>query len=132
MSYNPNTGLAYLPTIEMPGVYPDAGMDLPKWKSPHFYAQSGVIFGSEDPPADYGRAYLPAWDPIKQKQAWKHELPAQWNAGTMTTQGNLVFEGRADGEFDAYHAVTGDTLWSVMVGSGISARPVTHAIHGRQ
>jgi quinohemoprotein ethanol dehydrogenase len=35
MSYNPNTGLVYIPTIEMPGVFNDKGIDL-KWQSPHF------------------------------------------------------------------------------------------------
>jgi quinohemoprotein ethanol dehydrogenase len=50
----------------------------------------------------------------------------------MTTKGNLVFEGRADGEFDAYNATTGEKLWSVNVGSGISAPPVTYAIDGKQ
>ena len=132
MSFNPNTGLAYLPTIEMPGVFKDTGIDLANWKSPQFYTQPGVIFGDEDAPADYGKAFLLAWDPIKQKQAWKIPLPPQWNAGTMTTKGGLVFEGLADGEFNAYNAVNGDKLWSVNVGLGVSAPPVTYAIDGKQ
>jgi quinohemoprotein ethanol dehydrogenase len=50
----------------------------------------------------------------------------------MTSAGNLVFEGRADGHFVAYNATTGAELWNFNVGSGISAPPVTYAVAGRQ
>jgi len=50
----------------------------------------------------------------------------------MTTAGDLVFQGRADGEFLAYHAGTGDRVWSINLGSGISAPPITYAIDGVQ
>ena len=132
MSYNPNTGLVYIPTIEMPGVFNDKGIDLANWKSPHFYASPGVKFGEDDTPADYGTAFLQAWDPVKQKQVWKQPAPPQWNAGTMTTQGNLVFEGFADGTFNAFNATTGEKLWSVNVGVGVSAPPITYALAGKQ
>ena len=36
---------------------------------------------------------------------------APWNAGTLTTAGNLVFQGTADGRFVAYNATTGEKLW---------------------
>jgi hypothetical protein len=55
-----------------------------------------------------------------------------WNAGTMTTKGNLVFQGRADGEFVAYNAATGDKLWSVNSAHGISAPPITYTVDGKQ
>jgi quinohemoprotein ethanol dehydrogenase len=50
----------------------------------------------------------------------------------MTSKGNLVFEGRADGRFVAYHAETGDPLWSIELGLGISAPPVTYSVDGKQ
>ena len=50
----------------------------------------------------------------------------------MTTAGNLVFQGRADGQFAAYNATTGEKVWSVELGLGISAPPVTYAIDGKQ
>ena len=132
MSYNPNTGLVYLPTIEMPALFRDTGIDLTSWRSPHFYASVGVEFGREDTPADYGTATLLAWDPIKQEKVWQHPQPPQWNPGTLTTAGNLVLQGRADGEFAAYDAQSGERLWSVNVGSGISAPPITYAVGGKQ
>ena len=132
MSYNPNTGLTYIPAIEMAGVFKDKGMDLAGWKSPHFYIDPGVAFADADTPKDYGSATLLAWDPIKQKKVWEQKLPPNWNAGTMTTKGNLVFEGMADGSFQAFNATTGEKLWSVNVGSGISAAPITYTVDGKQ
>ena len=132
MSYNPGTGLVYIPTIEMPALWKDDKVDFTAWQPPHFFVNVGVEFGMEDTPADYGEAFLVAWDPIKGEKVWKHELPPQWNPGTMTTAGNLVFEGRADGKFVAYHAHSGEILWTVDLGHGISAPPVTYSVDGRQ
>jgi len=36
---------------------------------------------------------------------------APWNGGTLTTAGNLVFQGTADGRFIAYNATSGEKLW---------------------
>lgn len=63
---------------------------------------------------------------------WKQDLPPQWNPGTMTTAGNLVFEGRADGHFVAYRATDGEILWDIDLGVGISAPPVTYSVDGKQ
>ncbi len=132
MSYNPITGLTYIPTIEMPGVFKDTGMDIAKWQSPHFQIDPGVEFGTDDTPADYSGAFLVAWDAVKQKKVWQHKLPPNWNPGTMTTKGNLVMQGRADGEFVAYDATSGEQLWSKNLGLGISSAPITYAVDGKQ
>jgi quinohemoprotein ethanol dehydrogenase len=73
-----------------------------------------------------------AWDPVARRQAWRHELPGSWNAGTLTTAGNLVFQGRVDGKFFAYDARDGKPLWNFDAGLGISAPPVTYTVNGRQ
>jgi quinohemoprotein ethanol dehydrogenase len=132
MSYNPDTGLVYIPTIEMAGTFRDSGINLKAFESPKSHVEVGVEFGMEDTPEDWGTAKLQAWDPIKQERVWEHKLPASWNPGTMTSKGNLVFEGRADGRFVAYHAETGEPLWSIELGLGISAPPVTYAVDGKQ
>ncbi|MBK8959736.1 MAG: PQQ-dependent dehydrogenase, methanol/ethanol family [Proteobacteria bacterium] len=132
MSYNPDTGLVYIPTIEMAGVFNDKGIDPTKWQSPHFSIATGVHFGTDDVPGDWSRASLLAWDPVNQKKVWEKTLPPNWNPGTMTTAGNLVFEGRADGLFVAYNATTGDELWKMNVGSGITAAPITYTVDGKQ
>jgi len=87
------------------------------------------------PPDKQPREYpasLQAWDPVKQEVAWYLPQENFWNAGTLTTAGNLVFQGRSDGMLLAYDATTGDTLWEFDAGLGISAPPITYTIDGRQ
>jgi quinohemoprotein ethanol dehydrogenase len=77
-------------------------------------------------------ATLQAWDPVAQKRVWEVKLPGSWNPGTLTTAGNLVFQGRADGNLVAYGATSGAELWRVSLGLGITAPPITYAVNGRQ
>ena len=76
--------------------------------------------------------HLLAWDPVKQKEAWRQEHLSPWNGGTLATAGNLVFQGTADGRFIAYDATTGATLWQTPVGSGVVAAPATYELDGKQ
>jgi mono/diheme cytochrome c family protein len=55
-----------------------------------------------------------------------------WNGGTLTTGGNLVFQGTGDGRFAAFRADTGATLWEMNVGSPIIAAPITYEIDNTQ
>ena len=76
---------------------------------------------SVQPPKNPAFGRLLAWDPVKQKEAWRVEHVAPWNGGTLTTAGNLVFQGTADGRFVAYNATTGEKLWESPTGSGVVA-----------
>src|SRR6516162_11390182 len=78
----------------------------------------------------FGR--LLAWDPVNRKEAWRVEYVAPWNGGTLTTAGNLVFQGTADGRFVAYNAKSGDKLWETPVGTGVVAAASTYMIDGKQ
>lgn len=132
MSYNPQTGLAYLPTIHAADVYSDEGMDLDTWQSVAFDGGMGVNSSrAESQPREYPGS-LQAWDPVKQELVWSVPQDQMWNAGTLTTVGNLVFQGRPDGQLVAYHAESGKILWTFDMGLGISAPPITYKIGGRQ
>lgn len=132
MSYNPLTGLAYIPTIHDASAYSAAGIDLTAFKSVDFKGGIGVkLFPPKKQPRPYGGS-LQAWDPVKQKMIWSVPQTELWNAGTLTTAGYLVLQGRADGKFIAYHAATGKVLWTFDTGLGISAPPITYSIKGRQ
>jgi quinohemoprotein ethanol dehydrogenase len=50
----------------------------------------------------------------------------------VSTAGNLVFQGQANGSFAAYNAGTGEKLWAFPTGMGILAAPMTYAIEGKQ
>jgi quinohemoprotein ethanol dehydrogenase len=77
----------------------------------------------EDAAPDAGTSTLKAWDPAAQKLAWGKPNPGVWNSGTVTTAGNLVFQGQADGRLLAYAADDGEVLWSQNLGLGITAPP---------
>ena len=132
MSYNPQTGLAYIPTHHQLVTFTDEGIDLENWQAREFSGGTGVrLEFPEEQPRDYPSS-LQAWDPVKQEVAWYLPQEGFWNAGTLTTAGNLVFQGRSDGKLLAYEASTGDILWEFDAGLGISAPPITYTIDGRQ
>ena len=132
MSYNPNTGLAYIPALHEGFIYTDEAIDLEKWESVEFVGGTGVrLHPPEQQPKQYP-ASLIAWDPVNQKEAWSVPQDKFWNGGTLTTAGNLVFQGRSDGMFLAYNAKSGEVVWEFNAGLGISAPPITYKINGRQ
>ncbi len=137
MSYNPNTGLVYIPTIHQLWRYSDEEVELDSWQPPDWQSNvptegTGVAWEVIGNRSDGIRGTLQAWDPVRQQRVWEVELPEPWNPGTLSTASNLVFQGRADGEFVAYHAATGEVLWRYPMGLGIAAPPITYAIDGRQ
>ena len=75
---------------------------------------------------------LLAWDPIEQKEAWRAEHKGSWNGGVLSTAGNLVFQGTADGNLVAYRADTGEQLWEFSTQTGVVAPPMTYEIEGVQ
>ncbi len=133
MSYSPQTGLAYIPKQELPGQFDDEGVKEATWKSPEFGADVAVDAGfGSNIPANVGTSSLLAWNPVTQKKAWEVQQTEFWNAGTMATGGELVFQGGITGDFSAFDAKTGEKLWNVNVGSGISAPPITFEVGGTQ
>lgn len=137
MSYSPKTGYVYIPAQ-----YTLA--ELKAAKAPQFPANKSVVnFGldvpdlPEDPKVlnqirDAWSGELIAWDPVKQKAAWKQPYVSAGNGGTLATAGNLVFQGTADGRVVAYRADTGQPLWEHRANSGVMAGPVTYTVNGEQ
>ncbi len=136
MSFNPQTGLVYMPVQGVPVNL----MDNKNWTmggntpgEPHGGMGWNVaVYANTEPPKSKPFGRLIAWDPVRQKEAWRHEQVSPWNGGTLTTAGNLVFQGTADGRFVAYDATTGDTLWETATGTGVVAGPVTYLVDGKQ
>jgi alcohol dehydrogenase (cytochrome c) len=58
------------------------------------------------------------------------DLPG--SAGTLATDGGLIFSGRLTGEFVALDEETGQTLWSFKTGSSLNATAITYTYKGRQ
>ncbi len=137
MSYSPVTGLVYLPVN-------DVGF---KYKSPESFeakklaANYGIDVVAAGMPQDPNvkkailetvKGQLLAWDPVQQKKAWSVPRPGPWNGGTLSTAGNLVFEGTADGHFEAYRAEDGKRVWMFDAQTGVMAGPVSFTVKGEQ
>ncbi|MBR1237404.1 PQQ-dependent dehydrogenase, methanol/ethanol family [Bradyrhizobium sp. AUGA SZCCT0182] len=136
MSFNPQTGLVYLPAQGVPLNLTPEKMFVHNAPTPgKFGATTGWNVGmvlDAVPPKNPAFGRLLAWDPVKQKEVWRAEYVAPWNGGTLTTAGNLVFQGTADGRFVAYNATTGEKLWESPTGSGVVAAASTYMLDGKQ
>ncbi len=134
MAFSPDTGLVYLPA--------KAGTQYlhapnPKWK--YDADRDNVGAGAYEGPLNDKLTSLPApkgelvaWDPVTQKAAWRVSYPVAESSGVLTTAGNLVFQGRADGVLAAYRATDGKQLWTFDAGTGIMAPPMTYLVDGVQ
>ncbi|RZN30875.1 PQQ-dependent dehydrogenase, methanol/ethanol family [Bradyrhizobium sp. Leo121] len=136
MSFNPQTGLVYIPVQHIPvSVTPEKSFTqnaaAPGKVGSILGGNIGFIFNSTPPKSSaFGR--LLAWDPAHQREVWRVEHVSPWNGGTLTTAGNLVFQGTADGRFVAYDAAKGTKLWETPTGNGVVAAPATYMIDDMQ
>ncbi len=157
MSYDPQTHLVYIPVIDVPTIWIDMlhnGSKVDYIEG--FFTAQGLIpdstYDSKDATRLYGnvpdetairamrhvkpvRELIRAWDPIQEKVVWEHETSSGirgYDGGIMSTAGNLVFQGRGNGELWVYAADTGKVLKVIKTGSHIMAAPMTYAIDGEQ
>jgi quinohemoprotein ethanol dehydrogenase len=131
MAFSPETGLTYIPTREMAGYYNDEGREPRNWKLTS-EDPMGLKGFYDDIPANAGSSALEAWNPVTQSRAWEVETPGVANGGVIATAGDLVFQGRADGQLKAHDAASGAELWSFDMGVGTQAAPMTFSVGDRQ
>lgn len=149
MSFNPNTGLVYVPggtSSEYFAVDPDFEYKLgtfnwgqlrnspvygirPAGAQPGPPPSAAEVAAEKASAASSPRSFLVAWDPLSQSQRWR--IPAMNGGGTLTTAGNLVFAATNDGHFVALTAATGERLWDYKLSPGIG-NPATYEVDGRQ
>ncbi|MES2172443.1 MAG: PQQ-binding-like beta-propeller repeat protein [Pseudomonadota bacterium] len=135
MAFNPKAGLVYIPAIEMATSYNDVGITKANWvRAPGNAVDGAAIpnFVVKDAGPTNATSALVAWDPVRQRAAWKVPTPGPWNGGVMTTAGNLVFQGRIDGQFNAYAADSGKPLWRFAAQAPVTAPPISFAVNGTQ
>jgi quinohemoprotein ethanol dehydrogenase len=129
-SFNPQTGLIYFSARRGVG---------------SFYAEEGGrILGNQmvdvaqghppegkRPEVENPGAYLLAWDPVARKVAWE-QREGSGSAGTLTTAGNLVFQGIPGKKFAAFRADTGEKVWAIDTQGNVVPGPVTYTLDGQQ
>jgi len=89
---------------------------------------TGFPTSDGDVPADAGKSFLTAWDPVKQRPLWQHPTPGPHNGGTLATAGDLVFQGQADGYINAYGASDGRKVWSFYAATAALGTPITYSV----
>jgi PQQ-dependent dehydrogenase (methanol/ethanol family) len=112
MSYNPGTGLVYIPATD-------------RKPNTHAEVETGEWMNETE-------GKLIAWDPVNQAERWSVEEEIATNGGVLSTAGNLVFQGQGNGEFAAFTADKGKKVWSIDTGSAIESIPVTYTVNGEQ
>lgn len=124
MAFSPDTGLAYIPTLNSRYFY--------QADSQFEYSAGFWNFGYDiSIPMDFSsagterraRSYLLAWNPVTQSEVWRADGSG---GGALATAGGLVFRGTAAGQLVAYDAASGVELWSANVQNSGVAGPIAY------
>ena len=157
MSFNPATGLVYVPSsnggvngytadenfVYKPG---EKNLGIIRPKAQAATADTAGTAASQatpktqpSPPAigpappEGQRNLLVAWDPVTQQERWHAMGGGALGGGTVSTAGNLVLEVIPDGRLVAYRADTGEKLLDLKTGLyGGMGPPITYMIDGKQ
>jgi quinohemoprotein ethanol dehydrogenase len=158
MSFDPETKLVYIPTIDAPnvmfsmkanggsvehmegfftsdGLIPDDTYDAAVTQRIYGTLPTTQSLQSERHGQKLVREILKAWDPVQRRVVWQQttsESDRGYDGGVLTTAGNLVFQGRGNGQLWIYTADTGRKLKVIETGSHIMAAPMTYEIGGEQ
>jgi alcohol dehydrogenase (cytochrome c) len=126
-AYNPKTGLIYLNSWE--------AVRTMKYVDVKLVVGGGYtgIDTSYKNPDNLAPGYHIAINPLTGKTVWKMPLDEfAVSAGTLATDGGLLFTGKLTGEFIALDQDTGKQLWQFKTGSSVNAPPITYLYKGRQ
>jgi PQQ-dependent dehydrogenase (methanol/ethanol family) len=148
MSFNPNTGLVYVPAT-VKGSFGYAADEKFEYKPGK--QNMGIVFGfgpngpieagkrlpappaAGPTPPEGDRGALIAWDPVTQTQRWMATGGGSIGGGTVTTAGNLVFHVVPDGRLVVYSADKGEKLLDIQTGlKGGMGPPITYELDGKQ
>ena len=151
MSFNPATGLIYIPTATSTSFNYTLQSDF-NYKPGQ--QNMGIVFGGfggvpapnpppksrTAPPAigppgeeDQRGGALIAWDPVTQTERWRAKGGASIGGGTVSTAGNLVFQVLPNGKLMAYSADKGEKLLEIETNlHGGMAPPITYVVDGKQ
>jgi PQQ-dependent dehydrogenase (methanol/ethanol family) len=159
MSFNPETGLMYIPTTfgnsstytVNPKAFeykeggrntgigrgnapePPAGADAHPGTTPVATPSTPFVPPMVGPQDGARGGFLLAWDPVTQKERWRKEGGGASGGGTLTTAGNLVLQVLPDGRLIVYSADKGDKLHEINTGLRLGmGPPITYMLDGKQ
>jgi alcohol dehydrogenase (cytochrome c) len=124
--YNPGTGYMYIPSNEF--------CMMIGYAKELTYKRGGIFTGAMHDHLAKGEhsGVFRAYDVNNDRIAWEwpHRTPLVTHA--LTTAGDLVFFGTAEGNVVALDARSGKQLWEFNVGTPISGGIITYAVGGKQ
>jgi PQQ-dependent dehydrogenase (methanol/ethanol family) len=152
MSWNPNTGLIYIPTSTSSSIvlevdpnfeYQPGRSNTGRLRRGRGGAEEADANPAPDPavppaigpePEEGVRGVLVAWDPVTRTERWRsNEGGGGIGGGTVSTAGNLVFQVINDGRLLAFSADDGEKLFEIDTGlGGGMGPPITYLVDGRQ
>jgi quinohemoprotein ethanol dehydrogenase len=148
MSFNPNTGLVYVPiAVENTFSFVASETYTPTPGSQNFGLNLGGARGgtpmASPPPHGPERknpdgskvrgGILSAWNPATQKERWFAPGGGQTGGGTLSLASNLVFQTIGNGHLKAFTADKGEPLLDITLPltSGVGP-PMTYMLDGKQ
>ena len=129
LAFNPNTGLIYASTWNLPRIQQLAP---PK---PTVIGGTSTGVNSRLPETQPGDVFghFAAINPLTGEKKWEiplTDLPS--SSGMLATGGGLIFTGKLTGEFIALDEDTGKTVWQFQTGSSVNSTAITYTHKGRQ
>ena len=126
-SFNPDAGLLYIIALEGCDVYTSSEREpVP------MVGFAGT--GGQKPPRHSNQFFLRALNPATGERVWEYPMtgPTIMWAGTLSTEGGIVFFGDDDHHLVALEAKSGEHLWHFNVGQQLFSSPITYMVDGRQ
>jgi alcohol dehydrogenase (cytochrome c) len=121
-AYSRKTGLLYIPELE-------GCATVTRDQSRHVRGKFDGGGYADDGRLTSGLVVLdPATSEIKQRK----DMPYPNSSGVLATAGGIVVTALLDGTIMALDDQTLEELWSINVGTGIDAPPMTYAVNGKQ
>ena len=125
-AYSPQTGLFYVNAIDGENEY---FIRDEEYQEGDQFTGGGIEFNR---PIEEYQSAIRALDPTTGDRRWEFPIQALSSAGILTTAGDLVFSGGADGYVFALNASTGEPLWHIGLGRSVKGAPITYAVDGQQ
>ena len=121
-AYSRITGMVYIPSVE-------ACVDLTPDDKAHVKGNfAGGTYINPEPV----KSSIVVVDPATSQQKMRKELPYPNSAGVLSTAGGVIVTALLDGTIYAFDDKTLDELWSINVGTGFNAPPMTYSVDGKQ
>lgn len=123
-SFDPNTGLLYLLTLEQCGWFYLSGQEPEPMKN----------FSGGGATEEGGQVILRALNPATGERVWEYPMTGfgrMWT-GAVSTKTGVIFTGDDDGRMIAMDAKSGRYLWDFNMGELSTASPVIYEVDGKQ